>query len=274
MHDRELEVRAYGSTGPLIVLLHGGPGAAGYLAPLGRALAARCRVLEPYQRGSGGEPLTVARHVHDLEHFVRSRCGPERPVLAGHSWGAMLTLAYAVEHADELAGIVLIGCGTFDPAARERLEATRATRMSPALRERVRRIALETGDPDQALARTAEALLPLDSFELAAREPMGARCDARAHAETWNDMLALQENSVYPAAFTAIDAPVLMLHGAHDPHPGAMIRTSLERHLPRFEYRELERCGHYPWLERHARREFLDALSDWVERAWANRAGR
>jgi len=267
MHDGELEARAYGSSGPLVVLLHGGPGAAGYLAPLASALAAGCRVLEPFQRGSGGEPSTVSHHVHDLARFVRSRCAPDRPVLAGHSWGAMLALAYAVEHSDELAGIVLIGCGTFDPAARAMLETTRAERTSPELRERVRRIALETDDPDLALARTAEALLPLDSFELGAHEPVTARCDARAHSETWSDLLALQQNGVFPAAFAAIRAPVLMLHGAHDPHPGALIRASLEPYLARLEYRELERCGHYPWLERHARAEFLASLRKWAKRS-------
>jgi pimeloyl-ACP methyl ester carboxylesterase len=57
-----------------------------------------------------------------------------------------------------------------------------------------------------------------------------------------------------------------MLHGAHDPHPGAMIRTSLAPHLPQLEYVEWERCGHYPWHERHAREEFFATLRDWLVR--------
>jgi hypothetical protein len=57
-----------------------------------------------------------------------------------------------------------------------------------------------------------------------------------------------------------------MLHGDVDPHPGAMIYESLKPHLRRLEYRELERCGHYPWLELHARAEFFALLRDRLAR--------
>jgi pimeloyl-ACP methyl ester carboxylesterase len=79
-------------------------------------------------------------------------------------------------------------------------------------------------------------------------------------------MLRLQAAGVYPAAFSAIDLPVLMLHGAEDPHPGALIRASLEPFLPQLEYHEWNRCGHYPWLERAVRDEFFATLTDWLDR--------
>jgi len=61
-------------------------------------------------------------------------------------------------------------------------------------------------------------------------------------------------------------APVLMLHGAVDPHPGQMIRANLEPHLPQLEYLEWQRCGHYPWLERAVRGEFFAVLHEWLAR--------
>jgi pimeloyl-ACP methyl ester carboxylesterase len=74
-------VRQYGRLGysPLIVL-HGGPGAAGHMAPVARGLADAYRVFEPFQRKSGGEPLTVARHVTDL-HDVKSSLAAYLPQL-------------------------------------------------------------------------------------------------------------------------------------------------------------------------------------------------
>ena len=90
--------------------------------------------------------------------------------------------------------------------------------------------------------------------------------DTHGIDETWDDMVRLQDAGIYPAAFAAIDVPVLMLHGAEDPHPGSMIRRSLEPHLPKLEYHELQRCGHYPWLEKAARDEFLAYLRDWLGR--------
>ena len=77
-------------------------------------------------------------------------------------------------------------------------------------------------------------------------------------------MLRLQKEGVYPEAFAAITSPVIMLHGACDPHPGGLIRASLAPHLPRLEYHEWERCGHYPWLERAARDDFLGYLKRWL----------
>jgi pimeloyl-ACP methyl ester carboxylesterase len=94
-----------------------------------------------------------------------------------------------------------------------------------------------------------------------------ATCDARAHRETWDDMMRLQDQGVYPASFAAIRAPVLMLHGTVDPHPGQMIRDSLQRYLPQLEYREWRRCGHCPWLERAVWQEFFTVLREWLLKA-------
>src|SRR5437016_5192555 len=71
----------------------------------------------PYQRGSSSRPLTVATHVQDLDDLIRERCAGRPTVLVGHSWGAMLALAYAADHPTSAAALVLIGCGTFSPAA-------------------------------------------------------------------------------------------------------------------------------------------------------------
>jgi pimeloyl-ACP methyl ester carboxylesterase len=90
-------------------------------------------------------------------------------------------------------------------------------------------------------------------------------CDAGAHQETWDDMMRLQAAGVYPRAFEVIRVPVIMLHGAVDPHPGPMIRAGLEPYLPQLEYVEWERCGHYPWLE-PVRDDFFRTLVEWMQR--------
>src|SRR5262245_66229133 len=117
-----LFVRIYGSSGPPVIVLHGGPGAAGHMAPVARGLADLYRVIEPFQRGSGRERLTVARHVADL-HEVMTVCAEGgRPALLGASWGAMLALAYAAAHPASTGPLVLAGCGPFDPVARAALQ--------------------------------------------------------------------------------------------------------------------------------------------------------
>jgi pimeloyl-ACP methyl ester carboxylesterase len=236
------------------------------MGPVARGLADAFRVLEPFQRGSGGECLTVARHVADLQDFVECYCGGARPALVGHSWGAMLALAYASAHPNQVAALVLIGCGTFDEASRGRMREALDARLDEALRQRLRRLPQEIAATDERLRLMGELLLPAYSHDLVSLDQEIAACDARAHEETWDDMVRLQGAGVYPAAFRSITAPVLMLHGAADPHPGPMIRDTLKTRLPQLEYREWARCGHYPWLERAVREEFFATLHDWLGR--------
>jgi pimeloyl-ACP methyl ester carboxylesterase len=87
-----------------------------------------------------------------------------------------------------------------------------------------------------------------------------AGIDAAGHAETWSDVIRLQETGIEPAAFSTIACPVLMLHGDTDPHPGRATYQTLRQFVPHIEYREFEQCGHEPWLERWGREPFLEEL--------------
>jgi pimeloyl-ACP methyl ester carboxylesterase len=255
--------RQHGSSGPCVVLLHGGPGVAGYLEPLARGLSDSFRVLEPFQRRSGGEPLTVAAHVADLDDLLEQQCGEDQPILVGHSWGAMLALAHAAKHPGRARSIVLIGCGTFDLRARARMREILKERTGEALRRRLERLPHEWTDPDQRLRAYGDLVTPLYSHDVDGGLDIEA-CDARGHNETWADMLRLQDSGVYPAAFAAIHRPVLMLHGSQDPHPGQLVRASLQPFIARLQYREWDRCGHYPWLERSVRDDFRSDLRQWL----------
>jgi pimeloyl-ACP methyl ester carboxylesterase len=242
-----VQFREYGpGTGPPVVVLHGGPGAIGSAGSLARLVADPAHVLEPWQRAT-----TVADHIGDLHAFVTARCD-RLPVLVGHSWGAMLALAYAAAH--PTAAVCLVGCGTFDLAARAVFESRLAKRLPPGADALPR---------DQRFALVDRAYLidpvpddPLDDVEV---EP-------RLDDASWSDMLRLQADGTYPAAFARIDVPIMMLHGADDPHPGELIRASLAPHLPQLEYREWDRCGHYPWRERAVRDDFGRILRAWLTR--------
>src|SRR5438105_3489712 len=142
-----MQLRTYGNSGRQVIVLHGGPGAAGEMAPVARGLADNFQVLEPFQRGSGDQPLTVATHVADLHDLVSTACTTP-PGIAGHSWGAMLALAYSAAHPNSAASLVLIGCGTFDPVAREQMRSIMNQRMTPELREHLARLEDEIPDAD------------------------------------------------------------------------------------------------------------------------------
>ena len=176
----------------------------------------------------------------------------------------MLALAYAAAHPESAGPIALVCSGTFDLAAREQFIINLSERKKDeGARQRFDR-ALQIPDPNDRFRELGKQTLELYSYDLVTTEQEVDESEPGACAETWEDMVRLQNDGVYPSAFAVIKAPVLMLHGAVDPHPGQMIRASLDPYIPQLEYREWERCGHYPWLEKATRDEFFSALRAWL----------
>lgn len=261
-----IQVLSYGTQGPYVVLLHGGPGAPGQVAPVARFLSGRFRVLEPLQRLSGDIPLTVARHVKDL-HDVLEDPFQEGPVrLVGFSWGAMLALTYAARYPDEIERLVLIGCGTFDAQARQVYQDSMEERMDAHDRKRIDYLedllALEVdpGRRNELFAQFGAIYTRLQSCNPLPGSSEVLVYDEAGFRQTWIDVLTLQEQGVQPAEFTAIRAPVTMIHGEDDPHPGELIYRSLVPYIRDIAYHELQRCGHIPWVEREAREAFYHLL--------------
>jgi len=235
------------------------------MAPVARGLAASYHVVEPFQRGSGAERLTVARHVADLHEVISFYAAGSRPALLGSSWGAMLALAYAAAYPDSTGPLILVGCGTFDLVARSAMRKAIAERTDDGVRARLK-YSDQLADADERLRAFAEATASIYSYDPVTIPRDEEKVDARAQRETWDDMLRLQAEGIYPAAFATIKVPVLMVHGLFDPHPGRMILESLKPHLSQLEYRELDRCGHYPWLEKAATDSFFFLLREWLGR--------
>jgi proline iminopeptidase len=104
--------------GPLTILLSsGGPGCHDYLARLGTLLAAEGRrIVRWEQRGigrSGGNregPFTIEDCLADMQS-IRTVYGGERWLLAGHSWGADLSLLYALAYPDACTGLLCLAGG-------------------------------------------------------------------------------------------------------------------------------------------------------------------
>jgi pimeloyl-ACP methyl ester carboxylesterase len=177
----------------------------------------------------------------------------------------MLALAFASAYPDRVSAIALVGCGTFDRTARARLNQTLAERTTKELEEQLAQLESQVPDENDRIAQAHALSDPLYTYNRAVREP-AANLDLKGHAESWSDMIRLQEAGAYPAAFEVITCPVLMLHGSYDPHPGALIRDGLQKFIPELEYIELDRCGHSPWIEEHARDRFLSILRSWLQR--------
>ena len=110
LHHREL-----GRDGPLIAFLPGVGGTTRYFDSRVAPLVAEYRLLlvDPLGFGRSAKPwvrYSVDRHVTELRRVLERR-GPV--TLVGHSFGAILAVAYAARFPDAVEGLVLIGLPHF-----------------------------------------------------------------------------------------------------------------------------------------------------------------
>ncbi len=98
--------------GAPIVFLHGFSFDRRSWDPQMAALAGACRVVRYDLRGFGAStaPAGPYRHSDDLRVLIET-LSIERPLLVGLSLGANIALAYSIEHAAEVAGLVLASPG-------------------------------------------------------------------------------------------------------------------------------------------------------------------
>lgn len=125
INDVQLHAESFGdASDPLLVVLHGGPGA-DYRSLLGlKALADHYQVVFYDQRGAGlsqrvgVEELRLEDYLDELDGVV-AHYSDGRPVtLIGHSWGAMLAVAYMGQAPEKIARAVLMEPGFFNSAER------------------------------------------------------------------------------------------------------------------------------------------------------------
>jgi pimeloyl-ACP methyl ester carboxylesterase len=97
-----------------IVVLHGGPGLAhDYMRPEWDRLAASGRIIYYDQNGCGRSarvpPYGWRSHVADLDRLLHALAPDKRVILAGSSWGSLLSLAYAYNHPERVEALIVSG---------------------------------------------------------------------------------------------------------------------------------------------------------------------
>jgi pimeloyl-ACP methyl ester carboxylesterase len=101
-------LRKYGKSPFSIVVVHGGPGAAGEMAPVAHELSFGSGVLEPIQTAA-----SLEGQAEELKTVLENEGG--LPVtLIGFSWGAWLSFIVAARYPTIIKKLILVGSGPYE----------------------------------------------------------------------------------------------------------------------------------------------------------------
>jgi pimeloyl-ACP methyl ester carboxylesterase len=255
------EFRRYGNPPFCTVVLHGGPGAPGYMAPVARELAAERGVLEPLQAATSVDGQVEELRVTLIENA-------HLPVaLVGSSWGAMLGFIFAAKQTELVSQLILIGSAVYEDRYASAIEETRLSRLSEDHRREAHSLIHSLAIPgvrDQrpASARLATLYTIADSYDPLTLDIEVLEHQLHVYQSVWAEAQELRRSGQLLELGKQIRCPVLAIHGDHDPHPAEGVRQPLSQVLGDFRFILLERCGHLPWIERHARDQFFALLRE------------
>jgi pimeloyl-ACP methyl ester carboxylesterase len=248
-----------------IAVVHGGPGAAGEMAPVARELAADWGVLEPFQTAT-----LLEGQVEELAALLEEEAG--LPVtLVGHSWGAWLSYLVTARFPALVAKLILVGSGPFEARYAAQIQETRLSRLSEVARAEFGACARRLEDPaaegrNAELARLGVLASRADAYELIPDAAGSIEYRSDIYARVWPEAAALRSSGQLLGLAAEIRCPVVAIHGDYDPHPADGVEVPLAAVLADFRMILLARCGHTPWLERWARQAFYRVLRDELRR--------
>ena len=273
VNDVPLFTRRLG-TGPLVVVLHGGPGAShDYLLPQYDLLSMGRELFYYDQRGGGQSPaprdapLGWEAHVSDLEG-IRIALGQERLTICGYSWGGLLGLLYTLRHPERVERLALVAPAAITREWRNDFDTEFSRRMAAperqAERDELRASGLRDRDPEAYQRRAFELSVmgyfknPSDAIRLT---PF--RVVARTQKAVWESLGDWDLRPELKATVSRSAFPVCrILHGTWDPIPIASSREI--SHITSADLIPLD-CGHCPHVE--VTSDFVRALDEFLPRA-------
>ncbi len=235
--------------------LHGGPGGAGEVNDLARALHDQtgCSILEPWQSQD-----SVAGQVTELAAQIQTHT--DRPIaILGWSWGAWLGCLLTRDHPDLVSHLVLIGSAPFDAESHKSIKPTRMAKFSPAQLDELKQIVPHLSDP-QVARRFSELYEISDAYDPIDTPLPEVQIDMDINSAVWGEAKPLRDRGDWPTILREITCPITAIHGVDDPHPAAGVFETLKVAQPGTNTILLNKCGHKPWRERHASDQFYDHL--------------
>ena len=232
-------------TNPYVFFIHGSGGSAaswqGCLSPLGDQVNAVALDLPGHGQTIGPHPGSVA----GLAEWVYQAMGefnPDRFILAGHSLGGAIAQQFALNHPDDLAGLILIGSGARLKVAPQILEGIKAD--FPAAVSLIVDWCFHTND--ETLKETSREMISVVGSDI-------------LHAD-----LSACDRFDLMAKVGQIACPTLVVTGREDRMTPPKYAEFLAQKIPTAELCIIEGAGHMVQAEKP--REFIEAVRAFTSR--------
>lgn len=270
--------------GEALLWIEGGPGFPAHLARPDAELLARWFTVHLVNApGCGRTTAPTDPRGYDLDHLVAFFDSVRRaldmgPVtVAGHSWGALVAVAFAAKIPDAVLRLILIdgylGEGSVSPAdaAAERDRAFDRVRDRPWFGVAHRALETTFGLQSPSEQQAVDTFVPAWPLYFADPESPASRTHIERltrelrfnvdAAAAWGDTL---EATDYRPLAMSVTCPTLIIVGEHDFICGPVWNRAMSRAIPGSRYAEIAGVGHLPQYE--APEEFASIVDSWLAR--------
>lgn len=237
--------------GPPLIYVHGAKGSVyDFTLSVGPRLAARYTAVAMDRPGSGfsSRPASGVNTPQAQAAVLRTaaaQLGLERPILIGHSYGAAVSLAWALDAPGEVAAVITLG-GYVLPLGGEPAWVRQLMRYPPALRVAGALARSRLGRP---LVRAAVGRVffpaPAPEAYLAVAPRLALQASALVH--DGQDREAAEEGlSALRPRYAGLSVPLVIVVGLQDRIVPAVVSERLHALVPRSELVRLPEAGHMP----------------------------
>jgi haloalkane dehalogenase len=229
------------SSGPAVVLVHGFPESSRMWLPAMEALAdagRRCVAPDLYCLGDSTDrgPATFERNLEALGAFIEE-LGLGEIALVVHDWGGFVGLAWACEHPNAVAGLVISDTGFFADGKWHGMAEAARSEQGEAL------VAALERDGFAALLRADGAKFSDEDIDAYWR-PFESGRGREATLEFYRSM-DFEKLRPYQGRLGELGVPTLLLWGANDQFAPLAGAHRFQREIPGSEVVAIEGAGHF-----------------------------
>ncbi len=261
--DVSLFVRQFGTTGPAVVLIHGGPDwDQSYFFPFLAPLARSCRLIAFDLRGCGRSQKFSDPECYHLDLVVEDLAQLlellqlERAILLGFSFGGRVALRFLDRYPAKVSKLILASSTAYENVADE-LEHWEEyqSRYTKAIRETASAIwHASSPSAEQRTRQLAELTLPLDIYHLGllplARQVIDRIDFSGEWMQAWQaGKLRGIQHADYAERLRAEGTLLLILHGEKDMRFPISVAKRLAEHVPGSLLTILPQTGHLAHIE-------------------------